>query len=188
MERISRNAMLLEMASVMAKRGTCARAQVGVVISRGGRIISTGYNGAPAGMPHCDHENDPILRVAPQLVDQVMSVSQGRIMVVPEPQITISGCQIAGHAEENAIAYAAQFGVSLGGSEVHCTHAPCYACSRMLVNAGIKSVTYVTPYRLTEGIELLVKAGIVVAQLLQDGTPVKWWDEFNPFREEDRRA
>lgn len=143
LERASRDDVLLEVAFAVAKRGTCSRAQVGAVISRDGRIISTGYNGAPAGVPHCEH---------PHLMLESVS----------------NGCLIAGHAEENAIAYAARFGVALDGAELHCTHAPCYACSRMIVNAGIVKVTYTIPYRKTEGIELLTAAAIKVTLLEND--------------------
>ena len=58
MVRITRERMLLDMAFAAARRSTCQRAQVGAIISTGGRVISTGYNGAPAGLPHCEHTSD----------------------------------------------------------------------------------------------------------------------------------
>lgn len=141
--RISRNEMLMEIAQVIAKRGTCSRLQVGCVISRDGRIISTGYNGAPAGIDHCTHKEMPAM---------FDNINTG---VNP-------GCTVASHAEQNAIAYAARHGVALDDSELHVTHAPCLACARSIINAGISRVTYDTPYRLTEGVELLEAANILV--------------------------
>ena len=170
MNRISRDEMLMEMAETVAKRGTCSRLRVGCVVSRDGRVISTGYNGAPAGIPHCDHSKEPPLRVVagPKLTqDELESfvvesrMLPGRIMQIPEPHISI-GCTVASHAEQNAIAYAAKHGLALDQSELHVTHAPCLSCARSIINAGIVKVTFATPYRLTEGVDLLRQAKIVV--------------------------
>jgi dCMP deaminase len=72
------------------------------------------------------------------------------------------GCEVAEHAERNAIAWAARLGLALEGTELHVTHAPCLACARSVINAGIVKVSYDIPYRLTEGVELLTTAGIEV--------------------------
>lgn len=132
--RITRDQMLMEIAEVVAKRGTCSRLQVGAVISKGGRIITTGYNGAPAGLPHCDHISTT----------------------------NTSGCKTAEHAERNAIAWAARHGLALDGAELHCTHAPCLDCARSIINAGIIRVFYLHPYRIVDGVDLLGDAGIRV--------------------------
>lgn len=144
MERVTRDEMLLGMAKVVALRGTCSRARVGAVISRDGRIISMGYNGAPAGLPHCDHS--------------VTSVSN-------DGGPNTLGCTISEHAERNAIAFAARFGLALEGSELTCTHAPCMDCARSIINAGITKVSYETPYRLTAGVELLRQAKLDVVDM-----------------------
>lgn len=149
MSRVSRDEMLMEVAHAIAKRGTCSRLQVGAVFSRDGRIVSTGYNGAPAGMPHCDHSNE--------LQAHYITLDEG--VVKPELE---QGCQTAEHAERNAIAWAARHGLALEGTEVHVTHMPCLACSRTLVNAGVTKLTYDEPYRLREGIVLLGDAGVEV--------------------------
>lgn len=167
MQRIERDQMLMEMAEVVAKRGTCSRAQVGAVFSRDGRIISTGYNGAPSGLPHCDHSDEYFrYELGHQMLEGIdFTVAPGRIMEVPpgsEMQVQVGGCQIAVHAEQNAIAFAAKHGLKLNRSVLHCTHAPCAACARSIINAGIKKVIYRHPYRLTEGVELLNAAGIRV--------------------------
>jgi deoxycytidylate deaminase len=75
------------------------------------------------------------------------------------------GCTISEHSERNAIAFAARYGLALEGSEMHVTHAPCLACARVIINSGIKKVTYAVPYRLTEGVELLTQAGIQVVDM-----------------------
>ena len=128
--RPNREQMLMEVAHVVARRGTCSRLQVGAVVSRNGRILVTGYNGAPAGMPHCKHPDDQ------------------------EP------CHEAVHAEENCIAYAARYGISLEGGEMDTTDSPCYLCSRLIINAGIRKVRYQRLYRVTEGLKLLSAAGV----------------------------
>lgn len=136
MDRMSRDQMLMEIAEVVSNRGTCSRLQVGAVISRDGRPIVTGYNGAPAGLPHCTHT----------------PFDEG-------------GCTHAEHAERNAVAFAARYGLALEGSELHCTHMPCLNCARMIINAGIVRVVYDERYRRTEGVELLREVGIEVVDM-----------------------
>lgn len=133
MDRPSRDDVLMGTARQFARRSTCNRLNVGAVIARDGRVLVTGYNGAPAGMPHCDHHTE-----------------EG------------DGCQIAGHAEENAIAFAAKHGVSIDWAELFTTHAPCFRCARLIINAGIQRVVFDIPYRLTDGLDLLSAAGIKV--------------------------
>ena len=137
--RPSRDETLMITARVWSHRGTCSRLQVGCVISKGGRILVQGYNGVPAGLPHCVHtDNEP--------------------------------CTRAEHAERNAIAWAARNGVALKGAEMHITHMPCLACAMGVINAGIHKVTYEEPYRLLDGVDLLVEAGI----------EVRGWIDFEP--------
>lgn len=142
-QRLSRNKMLMGTAALLAMRSTCSRGQVGVVISRNARILSSGYNGAPAGMPHCSH---------PQLYATVTAEK--------EAYSNGEGCTNAVHAEANAIAFAAKHGVYLDGSEMHTTLSPCMYCSQLIVNAGIVRVTYAEEYRDTFGISLLISAGV----------------------------
>lgn len=134
--RISRDDMLMKIAQVIAKRSTCGRAQVGAVIAQSGRIVSTGYAGAPSGLPHCGSD--------------ICDLSQP--------------CTRTVHAEMGAISYAARSGIKLEGSDLYCTHMPCLDCSKLIVNAGIKRVIYETPYRKIEGVQLLLSVGIEVYQ------------------------
>lgn len=133
--RISIDETLMEIAWVWSRRGTCSRLQVGSVIAKDTRIISSGYNGAPSGIVPCDHTNSE----AP--------------------------CEIAAHAEENAIVFAAKAGISTEGTTMYCTHLPCARCARLIINAGIKEVVYQESYRSTSGKDLLEAVYIRVRQL-----------------------
>lgn len=140
MERISRDEMLMRVATIISGRSTCLRAYVGAVIAVEGRIISTGYVGAPAGLPHCSSVGDEI---------------------GPE-----GGCIRTVHAEANAIAWAARYGTSTEGAQLYSTREPCLRCAQLIINAGISRVVYEHPYRLHDGLELLEVAGIEILQLL----------------------
>jgi dCMP deaminase len=71
------------------------------------------------------------------------------------------------HAEANAIAYAARYGVTLDGTEMFTTHQPCLACAQIIINAGIMRVVYMNPYRLLNGLHLLIDAGLDVEKIQQ---------------------
>jgi dCMP deaminase len=137
-----RDSMLMDVARRFAMRSTCSRLNVGAVASREGRILSTGYNGAPSGMEHCHHE------VVEGMFDEVHP-----------------GCKNAVHAEANAVAFAAKHGVPLLGAELHTTHSPCMTCAFLLINAGFSAVIYEKAYRDTEPLSVLKQAGVVVLPL-----------------------
>lgn len=147
-EPTQRDRWLMDLAKVVSQRGTCSRLQVGVVFSRRGRVISTGYNGAPSGLPHCNHICNCF--GSPECEAQCNS---------QQP------CTEAEHAERNAIAFAARHGVALEGTEMHVTHMPCLACAMSIINAGIETVVYDNSYRDFSGVELLELAGITVVDL-----------------------
>jgi dCMP deaminase len=170
--------MLMEMAQIVAKRGTCPRLQVGAVFSKEGRVIAMGYNGVPAGLPHCEHILWEVGKGTP--CPEELKATARHFKILPKPGYTwewdgqalnvyqgseVRGCQRAEHAERNGIAFAARYGVALDGSELHVTHAPCAACAMSIINAGIVTVTYDTPYRITAGVELLRSAGLEVIAL-----------------------
>jgi dCMP deaminase len=125
----------------VAQRGTCSRRKVGAVAVREGRILATGYNGAPAGARHCDHEayhgieDDPDL----YLVD-------GR-----------ASCSRAIHSEANVLAYAARYGVSVEGSIIYCDTYPCYPCAKAMVSAGVAGVRFQSDYVNDPRVEQLTK-------------------------------
>lgn len=145
---------LMKTAYVWEDRSTCDRAHVGVVIARDGRIISTGYNGAPAGMPHCEHEPVPMFdlpRVSP---------------VPPLPTAPLDrGCKLAIHGEANAISYAARHGVSVENATLYTTLSPCYACAQLIISAGLGRVVFDRSYRDPAGTDLLMAADIRVGPI-----------------------
>jgi dCMP deaminase len=132
---------MMVVAHTFANLGTCDRLQVGAVIHRDGRVISTGYNGVPKGLPHCDHAAET--------------------PVIGEER----GCQTAVHAEANTIAWAARHGLRVEGADLTVTHMPCVDCAKLIINAGLVSVTFEHPYRKVEGVELLTRARIRVVNL-----------------------
>jgi dCMP deaminase len=136
--RISRNKMLMMMTGIAAMRSTCIRKKVGCVIAQDGRPVAIGYAGAPARMPHC-------LNVG----------------CLPGPD---GGCIRTVHAEANAIAFAARKGIVLENATLFCTMSPCYACSKLIINAGIGLVYYKELYRDTSGVDLLHSVGIAASQ------------------------
>ena len=135
--RLSRDAALILTSGIFSLRSTCPKGN-GAILAREGRIISTGFNGAPAGQPHC-------------LEDGCLEDSGGH-------------CQRTIHAEVNTIAMAARYGISTEGSTLYCTTAPCPHCCKLLVNSGIIKVVYGKDYSDMSGVELLKACGIEVEQ------------------------
>lgn len=158
MERLGRDEMLLQIAEVVAQRGTCSRAQVGAVIAREGRVLSTGYNGAPAGMPHCNHSCTCSAHRRSLIRDMLDEH-------LPECPASPTGCEIAVHAELNAIAYAARYGIPTDRASMYCVYSPCPNCTFAIINAGITQLFYRREYRRTEGIDKLQSAGVSCLQL-----------------------
>jgi dCMP deaminase len=151
MDRIDRDTLFIEMAALVAKRGTCPRRQVGAVIVKDRRVVSMGYNGAPPGMPHCDE------------------VGCGGGEMQPDEQAEIgmyypNGCTRAIHAESNAIVFSARHGVPTDGATMYSTCATCATCAALVIASGIRWFVYAEEYRLTDGIDLLTEAGIGVEQ------------------------
>ncbi len=119
----------------VATRSTCDRAQVGAVIVKDRRILTTGYNGAPAGLPHCD--------------------DIGHLMVDGHCVRTL-------HAEQNAILQAALHGVSVQGGTIYVTHQPCLTCAKMIINAGLLRVVYAGAYPDEHARTFLSQAGVAL--------------------------
>ncbi|MBN1277305.1 MAG: cytidine/deoxycytidylate deaminase family protein [Deltaproteobacteria bacterium] len=113
----------MDIADMVAKRSTCLRRQVGAVLVKDKRILATGYNGAPAGLKHC--EDVGCLRLN-------SSIPSG------ERHELCRGL----HAEQNAIIQAAYHGISIAGSTLYCTNKPCVICSKMIINAGVEKVFF----------------------------------------------
>ena len=112
---------------MVAKRSTCLRRAVGAILVKDKRILATGYNGAPAGLKHCEEVG--CLRMD-------SSIPSG------ERHELCRGL----HAEQNAIIQAAYYGISIAGSTLYCTNKPCVICSKMMINAGVKRIIYEEGY------------------------------------------
>lgn len=138
MRRMGRDEYLMNVASVIALRGTCPRAKVGAVLAREGRIISTGYNGSPSGTPHC-------------IDTECILDERGK-------------CIRTVHAELNCICFAAKYGIATKGATLYVTYAPCFECAKAIINAGIKKVFYLKEY-VPNGCRLLKEALVDTTQL-----------------------
>ena len=123
----------------IALRSTCIRRHIGCVIVNNNVIVSTGYNGPPSGLPHCDEVG---------CIREKLNIPSGTRMEVCD----------AVHAEQNAIIRGDP--LRLKGATLYVNAKPCKMCARMIINAGIKRVVYIDDYPDKEGIELLKKAGI----------------------------
>jgi dCMP deaminase len=154
--RPSMDETLLKTAEVLAQRGSCSRGKNGAVIaSEAGVILSTGYNGSLAGLPHCDHECN-------------CGVDLETEFVIHHPHCKTNGpCQTAVHSEANAIYFAARNGVQVNSAVMYCTCEPCEKCAEAIVQAGITKVFYMKPYTTVpghRGLKLLRAAGVIVSQ------------------------
>ncbi|MDD5189615.1 MAG: cytidine/deoxycytidylate deaminase family protein [Dehalococcoidales bacterium] len=143
----------LKIAMVVGERSTCLRHHMGAVAVKNRRILTTGYNGAAAGLKDClelgclrDEQNIP---------------SGTRTEI----------CR-AIHAEQNAIIQAALHGVSIEGCTVYCTHSPCVLCAKMLVNSRIKRFVTFSKYADNAFIELFKEAGVEFAILAKPNNKI----------------
>jgi dCMP deaminase len=133
MSRPSWDEYFMGIAFQVARRSTCNRARVGAIIVKDRRMLTTGYNGSPAGLPHCD--------------------DAGHLMVDGHCVRTL-------HAEQNAIIQAALHGVGVQGSAIYVTHQPCLTCAKMIINAGIVRVVYAGEYPDENSRSFLAQAGV----------------------------
>ena len=146
-ERISWDEYFMQMAELTARRSTCLRRSVGAVIVKERHVISTGYNGAPRGIRHCD-ERGGCLR-------EKLNVPSGQRHEL---------C-MALHAEQNAIIQAATLGQSIEGGIIYVTHQPCIICAKMIINAGLNKVIVRQGYPDEMAKEILNEAGIEIVML-----------------------
>ncbi|WP_425446182.1 deoxycytidylate deaminase [Dethiothermospora halolimnae] len=137
----------MEIVNVVKKRSTCLRRQVGALIVKDKRILSTGYNGAPTGLAHC--EETGCLR-------EQLKVPSGERHEL---------CR-ALHAEQNAIVQAANSGVSINNATIYVTDQPCVLCAKMIINAGIKRIVFEKGYPDELSMKLLNEAGIEIKKLV----------------------
>ncbi|MGD9301872.1 MAG: cytidine/deoxycytidylate deaminase family protein [Desulfobacterales bacterium] len=147
--RPSWDSYFMNITNLVAERSTCLRRAVGAVLVKDKRILSTGYNGAPANLKHC-------LEVG--CLREQMGIESGKMHEL---------CRGI-HAEQNAIIQAAYHGVSVKGAVIYCTNQPCSICARMIINAGIVDIYYQSGYADPLAQELLAEAHIELKQIESD--------------------
>lgn len=131
----------LRMARIWAENSYCKRRQVGALVVKDKMIISDGYNGTPSGFENICEDESGVTK----------------------PYIL--------HAEANAITKLARSGNNSEGSTLYVTASPCIECAKLIIQAGIRRVVYAEKYRLTDGIDLLTRAGVEVEyKSLEDGS------------------
>lgn len=122
----------LRMALIWSENSYCTRRKVGCLVVKDKMIISDGYNGTPAGFENICEDEN--------------GVTKAYVL----------------HAEANAITKLARSGNNSDGATIYCTDSPCIECAKLIIQAGIKRVVYYREYRITDGIDLLRRAGISV--------------------------
>lgn len=142
----------MEMANFVASWSSCYQPnrQIGAVIAKDKRIITTGYNGAGAGIKSCKERGECLRRT--------LNIPSG----------TRAELCYAIHAEQNAIIQAAKLGVSIDGATLYCTHQPCVICAKMIINSGIKRVVYREGYPDDFSLEMFKQADVVLEKYLED--------------------
>ena len=125
----------IQMAAVWAKNSYCKRRQVGALLVKDRMIISDGYNGTPSGFENICEDENGVTK----------------------PYVL--------HAEANAITKVAKSGNNSKGATLYVTASPCMECAKLIIQSGISRVVYRDEYRLTDGVDLLRKAGIAVEKI-----------------------
>ena len=125
----------IQMASIWARNSYCKRRQVGALLVKDRMIISDGYNGTPSGFENVCEDDNNVTK----------------------PYVL--------HAEANAISKIARSGNNSLGATLYVTASPCVECAKLIIQAGIKRVVYRDEYRLTDGIDLLRKAGVEIEKI-----------------------
>jgi len=148
MPRPSWDEYFMDITKRVAQRATCLRRQVGAIVVKDKKILATGYNGAAAGLRHCEEVG---------CLREKLKVPQG------ERHELCRGI----HGEQNAIIQAATFGVSIRDATIYCTHFPCVLCTKMVINAGIKRVVYLQGYPDQLSEEMLQEAGVETCRIAE---------------------
>ncbi len=139
----------MDITHLVAKRSTCIRRQVGAILVKDKRVLSTGYNGAPSGIAHC--QDVGCLREK----NKVPSGERHEL------------CR-GSHAEQNAIVQAATYGIPIKDAILFCTNLPCSICIKMIINAGIKTIFYEEGYPDDLSEKLIKESGITLTKVQKD--------------------
>jgi dCMP deaminase len=146
MQRPDNDTYFMRMAELVASRSTCLRRNVGAVIVKEKRILTTGYNGAPKGLKHCEEVG------CVRLENNIESGTRHEL------------CRGV-HAEQNAVIQAAYFGSSIKDSTIYTTNFPCVLCAKILINAGVREVVYKDDYVDPLSRSILEESGIILRRL-----------------------
>lgn len=138
----------MDLTKTISKWSSCYKKDrnIGAIIVKNKRILTTGYNGAPSGIQSCKEKGECLRQK-----NNIPSGTQHELCY-------------AIHAEQNAIIQAAKLGVSIDGATLYCTHQPCVICSKMIVNSGISRVVYEKPYPDNFSQEIFKEAGVKLIQ------------------------
>lgn len=146
MKRPGWDKYFVEIAKLVSTRSTCLRRKVGAILVKDKRILSTGYNGAPTGLKHCD---------------EVGCLRQKEKVPSGQRHELCRGL----HAEMNTLLQACSYGVNLKGATLYSTNQPCMLCAKMLINAGIEKVVILAEYPDKQALSILREAKIKVKNL-----------------------
>ena len=146
MPRPSWDEYFLRITHEIAQRATCLRRKVGALLVMDKRILATGYNGAPRGLPHCS---------------EVGCLREHHNVPSGERHELCRGL----HAEMNALLQAAEYGIRTAGATLYTTAYPCSLCAKMLINAGIRRVVITEDYPDELAKDMLIQASVEIVKL-----------------------
>ena len=148
----------IKIAALVSERSTCLRHHVGAIIVKDKRVITTGYNGAPAGTRDC-------LELG--CLRNELKIPSGEKHEI---------CR-AIHSEQNAIIQASKHGQNVCGGTIYCTHSPCIICTKMIINAGIKRIVTYVDYPDVGGVkDLLKEAGVELVKVKKPSDKINFLD------------
>ena len=147
----------MEVAKLVSSWASCYQTdrKIGAVIVKEKRILTTGYNGAPAGVKTCVERGECLRKK--------LGIPSG----------TRHEMCYAIHAEQNAIIQAAKLGVSIEGATLYCTHQPCIICAKMIVNSGIERIVYEKGYPDDFSLEIIAESGVKIERFTEEDWLIK---------------
>lgn len=147
----------MEVAKLVSSWASCYQQdrKIGAVIVKEKRILTTGYNGAPAGVKTCVERGECLRKK--------LGIPSG----------TRHEMCYAIHAEQNAIIQAAKLGVSIEGATLYCTHQPCIICAKMIVNSGIERIVYEKGYPDDFSLEIIAESGVKLERFTEEDWNIK---------------
>ena len=141
--------MYNDILDIIERRSTCIRVKVAAILVKDDRIVSTGWNGVPAGHVHCED-------IWKDIPEEEMKTGHHAYSTANEL-----------HAEQNCLAYAAKHGIATNGATMYLSISCCMQCSKLIIAAGIAEVYYKQKYdRETAGLDLMKTSGIFVSQII----------------------